>query len=169
MDGCHKTNFVTRPTSRAMPPLQEMQDVKPLPYQAVRHFPPVSSTLLHPTKNLTGRRKEVSMIDHDAALEETEEAYNRLLEGQLRHCEAGRRPSSAPVRSRSTARTRCYGPGQTTFKKSAHLLGGNVSRKGGYHQHHGIGDGVVFGSEVLVQWLEKNASQRIGQMAASTY
>jgi len=177
VEGCHKTNFNTRPASRAMPPLQEMQQGQPLSYQEVRHFPPRSATILHPTKNLPGQRREASMVDHDAELCKTEEAYRATLEGQLKKCERfQRRPGSAcggygaPVRSWSAAGLRSYGPaGQNTFKKSAHMVAGNVSRHGGHHQNPGFGDGVVFGSEVLVQWLEKNAGWGVGSLAASTY
>ena len=166
-----KTPFITRPFSRAMPPLQEMQDqgTKPLPYQSTRYFPPASAGIVHPTKNLTGQRREPNLIDHDQELETTDQAYNRLLHTQLDRCERMKRPMSAPVRSTVQQCSRAYGPGQKTFSKRAHMIAGNVSRPGGYHQNAGYGDGVVFGSEGLVQWLEKNADPRIARLAISTY
>ena len=38
-DGAHRRSFNTRPTSRAMPPLQEMDSKPPIPYDPVAYSP----------------------------------------------------------------------------------------------------------------------------------
>jgi len=44
-DGCHKTSFNTRPISRAMPPLQEMDSKPPVAYDSVQYIPGPESML----------------------------------------------------------------------------------------------------------------------------